>query len=227
MTVENVNYEPLSQNTVLLDSFKGAVSTVISDESGLPASAITVDLSAGPSETVKVAATILPPNDVKVDKMSNSSTLGASISTSVEQVPGIETVSSGTIGVSGLVISTAVNAAKEVIAAVAQGKCDKTKAPLDVDPDATCKSRMLWNIVEGGQNEEEAQANLCELEPSLCVSCCPPDRNPSADPISRAASSGGDQLHQDPKDVIPEREQTEALKDKATKDSTSPPAASR
>jgi len=112
MTVEGVDYAILSQDTGLLSSFKAAVSKGIADESGVPESAVTMALSAG---SVKATATIRIPMGVNVDtltsKMSTSSTLGASIADSVKALPGIDAVSNGPIGASGIVASKATEAA--------------------------------------------------------------------------------------------------------------------
>jgi hypothetical protein len=104
----------LSQNTSLLSSFKAAVSERFANESGVPESAVTVVLSAG---SVKAAATIRVPLGVNIDdltsKMSTTSTLGASIAAAVKGLPGVDAVSNGPIGVSGIVASKATEAGQK------------------------------------------------------------------------------------------------------------------
>jgi len=119
ITVEGIDYALFSQSASrgidLLSSFKAAVLIEIAVESGVPQSAVTLAVSAGSVEAAirytLIEVTIRVPTGVNIDdlisKMSTRSKLGASIDRALILLPGVDAVSNGPIGVSGIHASKA------------------------------------------------------------------------------------------------------------------------
>jgi len=100
-TFGNIDYSSFISDVTLSMAFLGALKTTIANAAGsvVMAHHVNIILSSG---SVRMDTTIIPPGDVSVEAvastmLSSSSSFGLALVESVEAVPGIETVSYGTI----------------------------------------------------------------------------------------------------------------------------------
>lgn len=105
-TVQNVNYDALSQDALLFDEFLLTIRVAVAETAGphVDPEHVTVVLSAG---SVYVEATIAPPDVVSIknlkDSMAHSTdSLAESIITGIAALTGIGAVQTGQIGVTGM-----------------------------------------------------------------------------------------------------------------------------
>jgi len=121
MMVENVDYDSLTANETLMDSFKLACAEAVATQAGEGISASDVEVTVIDGSVI-VVALIRVPNSIDVSSvtsnLSSFDALADAVVQSVKSVPGIATVQTGKIGVVQLTTTTlASNEAKDTSSA--------------------------------------------------------------------------------------------------------------